>query len=285
MQNQMSRTTSLKIARFVITAVLLCVTIIVMIPLYYLLLGSFTDTARLFADGLALYPRWEIMGFFNYVKTVVERDGVYWNWYLNSITITAMYTVGALFLTSLVGYGLGVYHFRGKNFLFVLVLVVMMIPIEILMLPLFSMAVQWGFLNTRLGVILPFLVAGNAVFFFRQFCSGLPLEMMDAGRIDGATEFGIYYHIMVPLMKPAFGAMTILLAMAGWNMFLWPMIVLRGNANLTLPVGLATLLSPYGDNWAFLLPGAVLAVIPVIIVFLFNQKSFVSGLASGGVKG
>jgi len=132
---------------------------------------------------------------------------------------------------------------------------------------------------------LPFMVSASAVFFFRQFATGLPLELLDAGRIDGATEFGIFYRIMVPLMKPAFGAMTILMAMTSWNQFVWPLIVLRENRNFTLPIGLASLISPYGNNYQMLLAGAVMAVIPVILIFIFNQKSFVSGLASGGVKG
>ena len=225
------------------------------------------------------------MGFFNYARTFVEHDGVYWSWYINSIQIAVFFTAGALFFTSMVGYALSAYRFRGRTFIFILVLIVMMLPIEILMLPLYNLTVKWGIINTKAGVILPFMLAGNAIFFFRQFSTSLPLELMDAGRIDGATEYGIYFNIMGPLMKPAFCAMTILLAMMSWNMFVWPLIVLRNNTNFTIPIGLASLLSPYGNNYSLLLPGAVLAIVPVVIVFLFNQKTFISGLASGGVKG
>jgi len=259
--------------------------IIVLIPLYYLLLSSFTDTTRIFASGLTLVPQWENMGLFNYVTAFTSRNGIFLNWYWNSIVITTMFTVGALFFTSMVGYAFGAYQFKGKNFLFVMVLVVMMIPFEILMLPLYALVINWGIVNTRAGVILPFMIAGNAIFFFRQFSTGLPLELMDAGRIDGATEFGIYFKIMMPLMKPAFGAMTILMALASWNMFLWPLIVMVQSINFPLTVGLASLLSPHVDNYAVLLPGAVMAVLPVITVFLINQRSFVSGLASGSIKG
>ena len=279
------RSTTIMLAKVIITLLLILIAVIVIIPLYYLLLSSFTDTTRIFAAGLTLVPQWEQMGLFNYVTAFTSRNGIYLNWYFNSIVITAMFTTGALFFTSMVGYAFGAYQFRGKNALFVLVLIVMMIPFEILMLPLYSLIVRWGLINTRLGVILPFMIAGNAIFFFRQFSSGLPLELMDAGRIDGATEFGIYFKIMMPLMKPAYGAMTILLAMMSWNMFLWPLIVLRTNVNFTLTVGLASLLSPHVDNYAVLLPGAVMAVIPVVVVFLLNQKSFVSGLAAGSIKG
>lgn len=107
---------------------------------------------------------------------------------------------------------------------------------------------------------------------------------MEAARIDGCTEFGIYFRIMVPLMKPAFGAMTILMAMNSWNGFLWPLIVLRTNEKLTLPIGLASLVSANAQKMEVLLPGAVLSIVPIVILFLFNQKKFINGLTSGGVK-
>jgi arabinosaccharide transport system permease protein len=276
---------SMMFGKIIITLILVIVALIVMVPLYYLVLASLTNISRLFADGLTLIPRLDRMGIMNYKTMAVARNGAYWSWYSNSIIIAFLFTLGALFFTSLTGYGLGVYHFRGRNVIFVLVLIVMMIPIEILMLPLYSLTVRWRIINTKAGVILPFIVAGNAIFFFRQFSSGLPLELMDAGRIDGATEYGIFFRIMVPLMKPAFGAMTILLAMMSWNMFVWPLIVLRENKNFTLPIGLSSLISAYTNNYEVLIPGSVLAIIPVIVIFLFNQKLFVSGLTAGGVKG
>ena len=107
---------------------------------------------------------------------------------------------------------------------------------------------------------------------------------MEAGRIDGCTEIGIYFRIMVPLMKPAFGAMTILMAMNSWNGFLWPLIVLRTNENLTLPIGLASLISSSAQKMEVLLPGAVLSILPIVVLFLCNQRKFIDGLTSGGVK-
>ncbi len=108
---------------------------------------------------------------------------------------------------------------------------------------------------------------------------------MDAGRIDGCTEYGIFFRIMAPLMKPAFGAMGILLAMQNWNSLVWPLIVLRTNSMFTLPIGLSSLLTPYGNNYDVLISGAVLSTIPIIILFLLNQRAFISGLTTGGVKG
>lgn len=261
------------------------VSFIFLFPLYYLLMASFKPSAELFRNGLDLSINLQLMSLDNYLLLLTDRGGVYFSWYKNSLLVTALHTLGALFFSSLVGYGLGAYDFRGRNITFILVLFILMVPIEILMLPLYKLTVMMGIINTYAGVVLPFIVSPIAVFFFRQFVMGLPKDFMDAGRIDGCTEFGIFFRIMVPLMKPAFGAMGILMAMQSWNNFIWPLIVLRTNEMFTLPIGLAAMLTPYGNNYDKLIPGSVLAIIPIIIVFLFNQRAFVSGLTAGGVKG
>jgi arabinosaccharide transport system permease protein len=232
---------------------------------------------------LAIRP--ELMKLDNYKYILFGEGNIYLHWYKNSVLITFFFTILSSFFSSMVGYGLGVYKFKGKNLVFVLVLFVMMIPLEILMLPLYRLTVQFRIINTYSGVILPFMVSPLAVFFFRQYAIGLEKDFLSAGRIDGCTEFGLYFKIMVPLMKPAFGAMTILLAMQNWNSFVWPLIVLRTNQNFTLPIGLSSLMTPYGNNYDMLIAGSVLAIIPIVIVFLFNQKSFIDGLSSGGIKG
>ena len=198
--------------------------------------------------------------------------------------ITFLQTAISIFLSAMVGYGLAVYRFKGRNLIFICVLVVMMVPIEILLLPLYQLTVSLHIIDTYAGVILPFAVPPVAVFFFRQFAVGLPKDLIDAGRIDGCSEFGIYFKIMMPIMKPAFGAMTILQAMFSWNSVVWPLIALRSDENMTLPIGLASLMTPYGNNYDMLMAGAVLSVIPIIIVFFFNQKAFISGLTVGAIK-
>lgn len=261
------------------------VSFVMLLPLYYLILGSFRNSKDLFRYGMDLVIRPELMSLDNY-KYILFGDGkIYLHWYKNSILITFLFTVFSLFFSSMVGYALGVYNFKGKNFVFILVLFVMMIPLEILMLPLYRLTVRLKIINTYRGVILPFMVSPLAIFFFRQYASGLEKDFLSAGRIDGCTEFGLYFRIMVPLMKPAFGAMTILLAMQSWNSFVWPLIVLRTNQNFTLPIGLSSLMTPYGNNYDMLIAGAVLAIIPIVIVFLFNQRSFITGLSAGGIKG
>ena len=140
-------------------------------------------------------------------------------------------------------------------------------------------------LNTYAGIILPFIVVPFAVFFFRQYAIGLPMELLDAARIDGCTEFGSFFRVMLPLMAPAFGAMAILQALFSWNNVLWPLIVLRTPEMFTLPIGLSSLLTPYGNNYVLLISGAVLAVLPILALFLLFQRSFIAGLTIGAVKG
>ena len=263
----------------------LCVAAVVLFPIYYLVLASLQPSKEIFRTGMKFLYDPDVMGLNNYRLLAAYRDGIYFSWFKNSLVIALIFTVCSLFFSAFVGYGIGMYDFKGKNLIFTLVLVVMMIPLEILMLPLYKMMVQLGIINTYAGIILPFMVAPNAIFFFRQFASGLSKEFLDAGRIDGCTEIGIYFKIMVPLMKPAFGAMTILLAMANWNAFVWPLIVLRSNEMFTLPIGLSSLINPYGNNFDVMISGAVIAIVPIVAVFLFNQKNFISGLTSGGIKG
>ena len=133
--------------------------------------------------------------------------------------------------------------------------------------------------------MLPFIVSPFAIFFFRQFVIGIPLDFVDAGRIDGLSEFGVFFRVMAPLMSPAFGAMAILGALQSWNNFLWPLIVMRTKKMFTLPVGLAGLLTPYGTNYDLLISGSLMATVPIIIVFFIFQRYFIAGLTAGGIKG
>ncbi len=144
---------------------------------------------------------------------------IYFKWFFNSLSLGVLTTVLTLFFSSLIGYGLGVYEFKGRNIIFVLVLIIMMVPLEVMMLPLFKLTVGLHLIDSYTGVILPFIVSPVAVFFFRQYALGLPKDLLDSARMDGRTEFGIFFRIMAPLMKPAFGAMIILQSLNSWNNF------------------------------------------------------------------
>ncbi len=267
------------------TLLLFIFAVCALMPFLFLLLSSFKPGQEMIRNGLQFKLDIQNFRLDNYKLLWTERDGIYLRWYLNSVVILILQVVSGLSLSSLVGYGLAKYRFRGRNFIFILVMFVMMIPVEILILPLYKQVNSFHLINTYWGVILPFIVPATGIFFFRQYCLGLPTEIMESGRIDGCNEYGIYFKLMFPLMKPAFGAMTILLAMNSWNAMVWPMIVLRTSEMQTLPIGLQTLLTPYGNNYDLLLSGAVMSVLPIMIVFLRNQHSFIAGLTAGSVKG
>lgn len=272
--------------RLATTVIFLLLSICALSPFVYLLIASFIeDMSQVFKNGLSLKINMDMLSIKNYVLLFTKDDGLYFSWYKNSLIITIFYTALSLFFSSLVGYGVTMYDFKFKRPLVVVILSTMMIPIEILMLPLYREMLSFGLLNTYTGVVIPFTVSAFAIYFFMQYAQTLPKELMDAARVDGCGEFRIFYQIMAPIMIPAFGTMAILQAMTAWNDFLWPLIVMSTNRNFTLTVGLQTYLSPYGNNYNALFSGAVLSVIPIMILFLTNQKTFISGLTIGGVKG
>ena len=262
----------------------LIISFIALFPILNLLLSSFRPSSEIMRNGISLSFDPSSLSLDNYTY-IFTQGGNYWTWYGNSIVITAITVVLSLFFSSMVGYALAAYDFKGKNFLFGFVLFILMIPFEILMLPLFQLMISMNIINTYTAVILPAVVAPVAVFFFRQYAIGLPKELMDAARIDGATEYGIYFKIMLPLMAPSMAAMAILQGLGSWNNFLWPLVVLRSNDMFNLPIGLATLLTPYGNNYDILIAGSVMTIVPIIILFIFFQRYFVAGLTVGGVKG
>lgn len=272
-----------KLGLYISFIMLAFICIIFLTPFFFMLVSSFKPGLELMRSGINLKINFDIMSLNNY-KMLFFGDNRFLNWFKSSVIITFGHTILSLLFSSMVGYGLAVYDFKGKNLLFLIVLLVMMVPLQILLLPLYKLMITLKLINTYMGVILPFAVSPFAIFFFRQYILGLPKELIDAARIDGCSEFKIFFIIIAPLMKPAFGAMTILEAMTSWNSFVWPLIVLRSTERLTLPVGLASLITPYGNNYDMLMPGAVMSVIPITIVFLLNQRVFIEGLTAGGIK-
>ncbi|WP_046176113.1 carbohydrate ABC transporter permease [Domibacillus indicus] len=268
----------------IVTAAIALIAILALFPLFSLMLSSLRPSSELMRNGITLSVPFDQLNLNNYTYIFTEA-GNYWSWYMNSIMISAATIILCLFFSSMVGYALAVYDFKGNRFIFILVLLILMVPFEILMLPLYQLMIGLQMIDTYLAVILPMMVAPIAVFFFRQYASGLPKDLMESARMDGCTEYGIFFRIMAPLMLPSFAAMAILQGLSSWNNFLWPLVVLRSNTMFTLPVGLATLLTPYGNNYDILIAGSVMTILPVVILFLFFQRYFIEGLTVGGVKG
>ena len=230
--------------------------IITLTPFASIFLASLRPGKEIMRQGLGLNLDTSVMTFNNYIY-LFSGESDYFIWYKNSLLITALQTVLTLFVSSFVGYGFAMYDFKFKNFFFMCVLIIMMVPMEIIMLPLFQLIIKLRLIDSIWGVVLPFIAGPMPIFFFRQYLSGLPKDYIDAGRVDGCTEYGIFFRIILPLMKPAFAAMGIFIGMNSWNNFLWPMIVLNSKEKLTLPIGLNALITPYGNNYDLLIVGSV----------------------------
>lgn len=266
--------------------------ILVMIPLYAMLLNSFKGGTEMWRNGLnlRLEPEKLQLDSWRYLFTGITPEGEYlphsyFAWFKNSLFLTVVQTVLGLFISALVAYGFAMYNFKGKNFLFICVLMVMMVPFEILMLPMYIQANSMGLLDSYWGIILPFMANTSAIFFFRQFLTGVPGDLLNAARVDGCTEYGIFFRVVLPIMAPAMSSMAVLIGMGSWNNLLWPMLVITSMSKYTLPLGLNTLFTPYGNNYDLMICGSVFAILPILLLFLFAQKYIIEGMTAGSVKG
>ena len=280
------------VSTVVVVALFALLAFLIIVPLYALLLGTFKGGAELFVSGLNLNPTWDKLHLkaWRYLFTGVMSDGTsnlhdYFIWYKNSLFIVLVQGGLTLLLSSMVAYGLSKYRFKGQNVMFLCVLLVMMIPLEILMLPMYSQINTMGLRDSYAGVMLPFLVSMSAVFFFRQFLEGVPIDLLDAGRVDGCTEYGIFFRIIMPVMLPAYASMAVMVGMGAWNGLLWPMLVISDMKKYTIPIGLNTLWSPYGNNYDLMITGSCFAIVPLLVLYLFAQRFIVEGMTAGAVKG
>lgn len=258
--------------------------ILVILPIWVLFVASFKPGSDLLQYGLNLDINFGRMSLDNYVL-LFTGDHEYWHWFFNSIFITIVTVVSTLVVSAFVGYGFSAYEFKGKKFFFVIVLLILSIPLEVVMLPLYKQMSSWGLMDSYVAIVLPFMAHASTIFFFRQYLLGIPKSLLEAGRIDGATEYGIFFRLIVPIMKPAFSAMAILNGMNAWNNYLWPLLVIRSSEKYTLTLGLNTLINPYGDNYSLLIVGSVFSVFPIFILFVAFQKYFIEGMTAGAVKG
>nr|WP_154959237.1 carbohydrate ABC transporter permease [Paenibacillus xylanexedens] len=279
-----SQTRSDFISRIVIICFFIILFVIIMIPFYAVALSSFKPGESLVRYGLNLSLDFEIMSFDNFIFLFTgEHD--YFVWFWNSMILTIVQVVLTLFISAFVAYGFAAYDFKGKNFLFICVLLIMMVPFEILLVPLYSLINDLGMVNSYSAIILPGIANAATIFFFRQYLRSIPKEIIQSGRVDGANEYAIYFRLIMPIMKPSFAAMAILNGMNSWNNLLWPFMVLGDQSKYTLPIGLKTLLTPYGNNYDLLIVGSFFSIIPIFILFIAFQKYFIDGMTAGAVKG
>jgi multiple sugar transport system permease protein len=258
--------------------------IIVAIPLIWMISSSFKPLSEIYAFPPTLIPQSFTMK--NYDRLL--SDWPFWNWYGNSLVIAVISTITVLFFTSLAGFGFAKYRFRGSRLLFLVLLASTMIPFQLILVPLYILMSRLSWSNSYLSLVIPFMAPALGIFLMRQFMMSIPSELIEAARIDGASEFGIYWRVMLPLARPALAAQAVLTFLGAWNSFLWPLSVLRNRDFMTLPVGMSTMVGSVsaGSEPAIgaTMAAATLVSIPVIIVFISVQKQYIAGLTAASVK-
>jgi multiple sugar transport system permease protein len=209
-----------------------------------------------------------------------------WRWYFNSTLTSGLISLLTIFLASLAAFAFSRIPFRGNRIVFWVILAGIMVPGQILIVPLFTEMQSFGLVDTYWGIILPQIASPVAVFILKQYFDGIPAEFEEAALLDGASRLNIYWRIWMPLARPALAAVAIFTFVISWNNFLWPFIIISNNNMMTLPVGLATVQTSFGIRYAQIMATALLGGIPVLIVFLCFQKQIVQGIAgTTGLKG
>jgi multiple sugar transport system permease protein len=255
--------------------------VVVVTPFAWMVLGSFKSEGELRQSPPTWWPQTASLD--NYTHLFSQLG--FGKYFFNSTTVALTVTIGNLLFCSMLGYALAMLEFKGKRALFGLVIATLLIPGVVTFVPLFVLVANAGLVDTLPGLFLPFLVTPFGVFLMRQFILGLPRELLDAGRVDGAGELRIFARIFLPLCGPALATLGILTFLGSWNNFLWPLVVAQSEDKYTLPVALA--LYSTGQNstqYGLLMAGATVVVVPVLVVFLIFQRRFIEGIATTGIK-
>lgn len=255
--------------------------VVVMSPFIWMALSSVKSEGEIRRVPTTWWP--EAPTLENFRELFARLD--FPQFFANSALVAITVTVGNIVFCSMLGYVLAKFEFAGKKLLFRLVLGTLLIPGMVTLVPLFVLVANMGMVNTYGGLILPFLAAPFGVFLMRQFFFAIPDELIDAARIDGASETRIFLQVVMPLSKPALATLAIITFLGSWNNFLWPLVVATTEDKYTLPVALALYSTGQNQtNYGLLLAGAVVVVVPVLVVFLILQRHFVQGVAMTGIK-
>lgn len=276
-----SRSISARVLQVVGNAVLLFGVFLMVIPFLYMISASFKPGTELYSIPFRFFPDNIYLG--NYLQLFGQTNFV--RWFANSTFLALGRTVLAVLLSLMAAYGFAKFDFRGKNVLFILLIATLTLPIYVILVPLYSMMVRFGWINSYAALILPFGAQAIGVFLGRQYLLGVPTEMLEAARIDGASEWGIFWRIIVPIAKPVTATMSILFFSAAWKDFIWPLLVINDDKMFPLSLGLPSLIGPYTQEYGILMAGSFMATLPILIIFLIMQRRFIEGIMAGAVKG
>ena len=266
----------------VVVYVLLAALVITMLgPYLYIFSSSFKETYTLISIPPQLFPEQFVWDNYTYIL----RELPFSLWFFNTILVAVLVTVGTVLIDALAAYAFAKKQFWARDFLFGLMLATIMIPGALLLIPAFLITNKLGLLNSYGGLIIPALANVLGVFLLRQFMQTIPEELEHAARIDGCSDFGVFWRIILPLSAPALATLSIVVFTSQWNNLVWPLVVLNDKDLYTLPLGLALLRSEFQVNYGITSAAAFLSVVPLVIVFIFLQRYFLEGLTVGAVKG
>lgn len=270
-----------KMAHAVIYLLLAVLCFIFLMPIVWIVFSSFKPASELFTWPPSLVGKNPSLD--NY--TLALREGDFVRYFGNTVFVAVVATILTVVVNVMAGYVFAKYHFKGEKLLFGMVMVTLMIPLEVIMIPIFKVIVATNLYDNLWGLIIPAVASPTAVFLVRQYYVPIPNELMEAARIDGASELQIFLRVMLPLAKPVVSVLCILSFMWRWNDYLWPKLVINGKQNYTLQLALANFSGEYSVDWNSLLAMSVISMIPVLIVFVTLQKYIIGGMTAGGVKG
>ena len=283
---RVSRTAPSKRARFIIGTVLINAALILLIvltivPFLYMMLSAFKPNAEIFGSPITFFPKTPTIQNMQ----ALFADFPFGRWLLNTAIVAVFGSLFSILLSSLAGFAFAKYEFRFKNALFMLMLATLLIPSQVLLVPQFEVIRTLHWINTYEGLIVPRAVGAFGIFLMRQYTVNLPSELLDAARVDGATEFGIWWRIVLPLVRPGLAILGILSFTGLWNDFFWPLIITTDPSMFVVNLGISSLVGPYEYQYGILLSGTLLACVPVIIIFLCFQRQFINGFTEGAFKG
>ena len=250
-------------------------------PFVWMVLTSLKTLSESIMVPPVIFP--ENPGLSAYFRVFTQLP--FFNFYINSIIATLIIVTAQVLISSMAAYGFARIKFKGRDFVFMACMAVLMVPGQIFLIPQFLIIHKLGLVNTLTGLVLPGLFSIYGGFLLRQFFSEIPQELEDAAVVDGLNHFQIYWQIMFPLIRPGVMAFIIITGLSSWNSLLWPLIVNTSMDKMTLPVGLASLSARGGADYPMLMAGSVVAIIPMLLLFIAFQKKFIQGIATTGVKG
>lgn len=269
-----------RIPAMALNAVLILIAVTTVTPVFWMVSASLMSPGEASSFPPSLLPKEPSL---QHYEALVDRLHIA-RYFLNSFAIAGAVTLISLLINSMAGFAFAKYRFPGRDRLFRLLLTAMVIPAQVTMLPLFLMLKTFGLVNTYVGAIIPGLASIFGIFLIRQFANSIPDSLIDAARIDGASDFRIYRSIVIPLCRPILFTLALFTFMGTWNDFMWPLIIMTDDSMYTLPVAIANLMGEHTQDLELMMAGSVVTIIPVVVLFLAFQRHYVRGIMVGGVK-